>query len=89
MKKVKLSITDTDNNVTYSMGHDKNDDSLIVSISKPYGITASSTEILDIFADTYEHLNGSAPTVTKVDATITAMLLEDDRVSETIKYKED
>ena len=89
MKKVKLSITDTDNNITVAMGHDVQTDDLIISINKPAGVTASATDINDIFADTYEHINGSAGTVTKVEAAVTALLLETDRVSENLKYKED
>tara|TARA_R110000772_G_scaffold8005_1_gene26713 strand:+ start:1821 stop:2093 length:273 start_codon:yes stop_codon:yes gene_type:complete len=90
MKKVKLSITDTSNNLTYAMGHDKNDESiLIVSINKPYGVTASAVEINDIFADTYQHFSGTASVATKVEGTITALLLKFDLVRENLKYQQD
>ena len=89
MKRIKLSITDTDNNLTVSMGHDVQTDDLIVSINKPYGVTASSTDINNILADAYEYVNGAAGTATEVEATITAYLLDVERVSENLKYKED
>lgn len=92
MKKVILSITDTDNNITISMGNDKYDESLIVSISKPAGVTASSADsadINDIFADTYEYITGSASTSTKTNASVTAIMLREEFVSITIPYKQD
>tara|TARA_R110000772_G_scaffold81439_2_gene173249 strand:+ start:30909 stop:31166 length:258 start_codon:yes stop_codon:yes gene_type:complete len=76
MKKVKLSITD-ESNITYGMANDKNDDSIIiVSINKPYGVTASSTEINDVLNDTYLHVVGTAST--GIEGSVTYALLQED-----------